>query len=324
MWATSYKFAATNDGRVVLDMFEEPFRRSGLMIGFIFNLNRPPFDDVRVRRAFNLAFPYEAINETIFFNQYTRLKSFFDGIPLASAGLPEGRELEILEEIRDLVPPETFTVEFVNPINDKASERGNLRQALKLLTDAGWTLDGNRLVDGTGRQLEIEYLMNGPSFEKIALRYQAQLAKIGIKFTLRPVDTSQFQNRLRSRDFDLVYTGWGQSMSPGNEQIDYFGSESAERAGSRNYGGISDPAIDQLIDRIIQAPNRDELVAATKALDRVLLANHYLVPGWTLRASRVARWDRYAHPDPLPEFSIGFPTIWWFDEGLAEMVEGKS
>jgi microcin C transport system substrate-binding protein len=321
VWASSYEFGATKDGRVIRELFEEPYRTSGLMVGFIFNLNRAPFDDIRVRRAFNLAFPYEDINETIFFSQYTRLKSYFDGIPLASSGLPEGRELEMLEEIRDLVPEETFTTVFTNPVNNRKTERNNLREALRLLKEAGWTLDGNKLVDSSGKQMEAEFLMNGPTYEKIALRYQAALAKIGVSFSIRPADTSQYQNRLRSRDFDIVYSGWGQSMSPGNEQIDYFGSESAARDGSRNYGGVSDPGIDALIEKIIKSPDREDLVAATKALDRVLLAHHYLVPGWTLRASRTARWDRFAHPDPLPEFSIGFPTIWWLDEEKAAAVE---
>ncbi|MHA1158034.1 MAG: extracellular solute-binding protein [Alphaproteobacteria bacterium] len=324
VWATGYDFGAVDDGRVVREMFEEPYRSSGLMVGFVFNLARAPFDDPRVRRAFNYAFPYEDINETIFFSQYTRLKSYFDGIPLASSGLPEGRELELLEEIRDLVPPATFTESFVNPVTDNASERNNLRAALALLREAGWTLDGNELVNADGKQLEVEFLMNGPLFEKIALRYQTQLEKIGINFTLRPADTSQFQNRVRSRDFDIIYTGWAQSMSPGNEQIDYFGSESAAREGSRNYGGVADPAIDALIAKIIQAPDRGELVVATRALDRVLLANHYLVPGWTLRASRIAHWDRYDRPDPLPEFAVGFPTIWWWDEARAAEVEDGS
>ncbi len=324
VWATSYDFDAVNDGRVILELFEEPYRSAGLMTGFIFNLARQPFDDVRVRRAFNLAFPFEEINETIFFSQYTRLKSYFDGIPLASSGLPEGRELEILEGIRDLVPAAAFTETFTNPVTTTATERGNLREAIGLLREAGFTLDGNRLVDASGKQLEVEYLMNGPLFEKIALRYQAQLAKIGIKLTLRPADTSQYQNRVRSRDFDMIYSGWAQSMSPGNEQIDFFGSDSATREGSRNYGGVADAGVDTLIQKILQAPDRDELIATTKALDRVLLANHYLVPGWTLRAARVARWDRYARPETLPEFAVGFPTIWWWDDDKAQAVEDKS
>ena len=318
VWATGYDFPAVKDKRVILEMFEEPYRSAGLMVGFIFNLNRDPFKDVRVRQAFDLAFPFEDINKSIFYGQYTRMKSYFDGIPLASSGLPEGRELEILNEVKDKVPPEVFTTPYANPANDSpTASRNNLRAALALLQEAGWQLKGNKLVDASGKQLTAEFLMNGPLYEKIALRYQTELAKIGIHLDIRSVDSSQYENRLRSRDFDIVYSGWAQSMSPGNEQIEFFGSQSADREGSRNYGGIRNPAVDAIIEKIIHAPNRDDLIAATKALDRVLLWNHYLVPGWTLRKARVARWDRYSHPDPLPEYSIGFPTIWWWDADRA-------
>jgi len=318
VWATGYDFPAIRDKRVVLQMFEEPYRTAGLMVGFIFNLDRAPFTDPRVREAFNLAFPYEDINKSLFYGQYTRLGSYFDGIPLASEGLPTGRELELLEEIKDQVPPEVFTEVYENPVGDTPTQaRNNLRAALKLLQEAGYNLDGNRLVGPDGKQLTVELLLNGPVYEKIALRYQQELAKVGIRLEIRSVDTSQYENRVRSRDFDLMYSGWAQSMSPGNEQIEFFGSESAERDGSRNYGGVKNPAVDFLIRKIVSAPNRDDLIAATKALDRVLLWNHYLVPGWTLRAARVARWDRFGHPDPLPEYAVGFPQIWWWDADKA-------
>ena len=318
VWATGYDAPAVNDGRIKLEMFEEPYRGSGLMVGFIFNLNRTKFQDPLVRRAFNYAFPYEEINKSIFFSSYTRINSFFAGLDFASKGLPKGRELEILEELKDQVPPEVFSEEFVNPLNaDPSAERNNLRKALALFNDAGWQVKDGKLVNGDGEPMKIEYLMNGPLFEKIALRYQTQLAKIGVELSIRPVDTSQYGRRVDNRDFDMIFTGWGQSISPGNEQIEYFGSESADREGSRNYGAIKNPAVDAIIQKIVQAPNRDELEAATAALDRVLLWNHYLVPGWTLRAARIAHWDRFDRPDPLPEFSIGFPSIWWWDEEKA-------
>jgi len=294
-----------------------------VMAGFVFNLNRDMFKDPRVRWAFNLAFPYEDINKSIFYGQYVRLKSYFDGIPLAATGLPQGRELEILNEVKDQVPPEVFTKEFANPVNDSPNaERNNLRQALSLLQQAGWQLGpNNKLVDQkTGKPFTVEFLMNGPLYERIGLRYQAELAKIGITFNIRPVDSSQFENRLRTRDYDLIYDGWAQSMSPGNEQLEYFGSDSADREGSRNLGAIKNPAVDKVIQHILHTKDRDELVAATKALDRVLLWNNYVVPGWTLRSSRVARWDRFSHPDPLPAYQIGFPTIWWWDADKAAKV----
>ena len=314
VWATGYDTPAVKEKKVILEKFEEPYRKSGLMTGFIFNLKRPPFDDPRVRQAFNLAFPFEEINKTIFYSQYVRLKSYFDGIELASSGLPEGRELEILETVRDKVPPQVFTEPYVNPKNDTpGATRKNLRTAAELLKQAGFELKDDKLVDKTGKPLNAEFLMNGPIYEKVALRYQGELAKLGIGLTLRTVDTSQYENRYRSRDFDIMYAGWGQSTSPGNEQNEYFGSASAERPGSRNFGGIKNPAVDAMIQQVIFAKDRDDLIAATRALDRVLLWNHYLVPGWTLRAQRVARWDRFSHPDPLPQYSVGFPTIWWWD-----------
>ena len=321
VWATGYDFPAVKAKKVVLELFEEPYRTAGLMVGFIFNENREVFKDVRVREAFDLAFPFEDINKTLFYGQYTRLKSYFDGIPFAAEGLPEGRELALLEEIRDKVPPEVFTEVYKNPVNNSSgASRANLKAALALLTEAGWELKGNKLVDKDGKQMTVEFLMNGPLYEKIALRYQQELKKIGIDFQIRPVDTAQYENRVRSRDYDIVYSGWAQSMSPGNEQIEYFGSESADREGSRNYGAIRNPAVDALVEKIIKAPDRDELIAATKALDRVLLWNRYLVPGWTLRAVRSARWDRYGHPEPLHEYSICIPTIWWWDAAKALKV----
>jgi microcin C transport system substrate-binding protein len=319
LWATAYDFPAVKDGRVVKEMFEEPYRSSGVLVGFVFNLNRDVFKDVRVRQAFNLALPFEDMNKTLFFDQYKRIDSYFYGSALASSGLPEGKELEILNGLKDKIPPEVFTTPYANPVNDTGSaQRDNLRLALKLLGEAGFELRGNALVNkATGAPLSVEYLLDGPNFEKVALAYQTALRKIGIDLKIREVDTSQYENRVRARDFDIIYSGWAQSMSPGNEQIDFFGSSSADREGSRNLGAVRDPAVDAIIEQIIHAPDRDTLVAATKALDRVLLWNSYTVPGWTLRASRVARWDRFGHPDPLPDYSIGFPTIWWWDAAKA-------
>jgi microcin C transport system substrate-binding protein len=323
VWATAYKAPPVEDGRIKLEMFEQPYRGSGLMAGFIFNLNRTKFQDPRVRRAFDYAFPYEEINKSIFYDQYTRMDSYFDGLDFASMGLPEGRELEILEEVRNEVPPEVFTEEYFNPVNQtRSQERTNLRKALALFKEAGWELKGGKLVNDKGEQMAVEFLMNGPLYEKIALRYQTQLAKVGIEFSIRPVDSSQYERRVTSRDFDMIYSGWAQSSSPGNEQIEFFGSTSADREGSRNYGAIKNPAVDAIIRKIVQASDRAELEAATAALDRVLLWNHYLVPGWTLRASRVARWDRFGHPEPLPEYSIGFPRIWWWNADKAAQAGG--
>jgi microcin C transport system substrate-binding protein len=302
VWATGYDFPAVRDKRVVLEMFEQPYHTAGLMLGFIFNLNRAPFDDIRVRQAFDLAFPYEDINKSLFYSQYVRLDSYFDGIPLAAEGLPEGASWNARGGPRPSLTPEVFTEVFTNPDNSTpANARANLRAALQLLEEAGYKLEGNRLLGPDGRQLTAEFLMNGPLYERIALRYQQELLPRLASASRSARSTPRSTRTASAAATSTSCTAAGrQSMSPGNEQIEYFGSASADRDGSRNYGGIKNPAVDALIRKIVTAPDRDDLVAATKALDRVLLWNRYLVPGWTLRAARVARWDRFGHPEPLP------------------------
>lgn len=322
-WATGYDFPAAEDGRVVKELFENPYRDSGLMVGFIYNTRRDIFQDPLVREALAYAFDFEELNRTIFFEQYDRIDSYFFGSDLASEGLPEGLELEILEEVRDLIPERVFTQEYTLPVGGTPEAlRDNLRAALALLSEAGYSLDGNRLVDETGRQLGFEILLNGPTVEVIALHLQGNLAQIGIDATIRTADSSQFINRMRSRDYDVIYQGWAQSLSPGNEQRDYWGSSSADQENSGNYAGISDPGIDALINRIIFAEDRETLEAATRALDRVLLAHHFVLPTYTIRTARIARWDRFGHPDELPEYAIGFPSIWWWDEDRAARIGG--
>ncbi|WP_334175725.1 extracellular solute-binding protein [Pseudoxanthobacter sp.] len=324
-WATAYDFPAVKDGKVVLELF--PTRGSGIMVGFIPNLRRAQFQDPRVRRALNLALNYERMNRILFFGQYQRINSYFYGTELASGGLPQGRELEILTEVRakapaGSIPDSVFTTPYTNPVAETpAAERANFEQAMKLLNEAGYVMKGGQLVNaGTGQPFRIEFLLNGPTFERVGLQYKQSLARLGIELTLRTVDSSQYVNRVRAQDFDVIYTGWPQSLSPGNEQRAFFGSDSAGEAGSPNYAGIRNPAVDLLIDRIIYARDRDDLVAATHALDRVLLAEDYVIPGWTLPATRVARWNRFAHPERLPDYADGFPSIWWFDTALAGKI----
>lgn len=325
-WATSYDFPARRDGRVILEEFPE--RGSGVGVGFVFNLRRDKFKDVRVRQALNFALPFEDMNRTTFFGQYERIGSYFHGTDLASKGVPDGLEKQILEEARTKgpIPDEVFTKPYANPVaGDQTQERANLREALRLLREAGYTTEGTKLVDGkTKDPFRIEFLMNGPTFERVALRYREQLAKLGIELTIRPVDSSQYVNRLRSRDYELIYSGWGQSLSPGNEQLEYFATVSADREGSRNWAGIKNPAIDAIIQRIIFAKDRTELEAATRAMDRVLLWNHYMVPGWTIKKARMARWDRFGRPETLPYYAEpAFPTVWWWDAEKAAKNGGR-
>ncbi len=324
-WATTYDFPAVQRGGVVLEEFENPYRDNGVMVGFIPNLRRDVFQDERVRRAVNHAFDFETLKRTIFYGQYDRVQSYFHGTELASEGLPQGRELEILESVKDQIPPEVFTEPYTNPVGgDPQKERENLRQALSLLQEAGYELRGRELIDAeTGEQLSFEILLNGLTIEAVALSLQGNLRKIGVDARVRSVDTPQYINRVRARDFDMIYAGWAQSLSPGNEQRDYWGSNAADSPSSQNFAGIADPGVDALIQRVVLAEDRDELVAATRALDRVLLAHNYVIPSYTLRQARIARWDRFSRPDPLPEYSIGFPTIWWWDEEKAAAIGGS-
>lgn len=322
-WATAYDFPAVADGRVIKELFPQDYADNGVLVGFVPNLRREKFQDERVRKALNYAFDFEELSNTLFFNQYERIDSYFFGLPFRSSGLPEGEELDILNSVKDLVPPTVFTEPYANPVSgDPTKLRANLREALNLLTEAGYKLEGTQLVGPDGKQLSIEILLNGPTIEPVAQNLVTNLGQIGVAVTLRTVDSPQYINRARSFDFDVIYSGWTQSFSPGNEQRYFFGSSSANEEGSQNYAGIADPGVDALIDKIIAADDRATQEAAVKALDRTLLHHNYVVPSYTLRNSRIARWDRFSHPETLPEFSSGFPTIWWFDEAKAARTGG--
>ncbi|WP_406856195.1 extracellular solute-binding protein [Alsobacter sp. KACC 23698] len=322
-WATGYDFPAVRDGRVVKEEFSE--RASGRMQGFVFNLRRERFQDQRIRRAFNLAFDFEEMNKTVFYGLYQRIGSYFEGTELASKGLPEGLEKQILESVRDKVPASVFTRPYVNPVNgDPTAVRDNLREADKLLKEAGWEIKGGKRVNAKGEQLSAEFLAYDPTSERFILFYKPSLERLGIAVSLRIVDPSQYENRMRSFDYDITTDLWAQSLSPGNEQRDFWGSAAADRPGSRNTAGIKDAGVDALIDRVIFAKDRDELVAATKALDRVLLAHDYVVPQWTTPTTRTARWNRFGRPATMPRYaSPAFPTVWWWDAALAQKTGGR-
>ena len=312
-WATGYDFPAVQQGRVKREEIENPFRATGVMQALVPNMRREMFQDERVREALNYALDFEELNRTIFADQYDRVDSFFFGTELASKGLPEGRELEILNEYKDKVPAKIFTEPFANPVGgDPQKARDNLRKAVALLREAGYEIKGNRMVKTeTGKPLSFEILLSSPTLERVALPYAQNLKRIGIDARIRTVDPSQYTNRARSFDYDMTWNVWAQSLNPGNEQGDYWGSQSVDRQGSQNYAGISDPVIDDLINRIIFAKDRDELIATTKALDRVLLAHHYVVPLYYRLAMPIAYWDRIVRPANLPEYGLGFPDAWW-------------
>jgi microcin C transport system substrate-binding protein len=317
-WATAYDFPAVNEKRVIKEEF--PINNRGVMQAFAFNIRRPKFQDPRVRLAFNYAFDFEEMNKQIFFGQYKRITSYFDGTELASSGLPAGRELEILEAVRDKVPAEVFTTPYTNPVGgDPQKVRVNLHEALRLFKEAGYEVRNERMVNAkTSEPYTVEFLADDPSFERVFLFYKPSLDRLGITVSVRTVDDAQYQNRLRNWDFDVITNSWGESLSPGNEQRGYWGSQAADQPGSFNLIGIKNPAVDAMIDQVIFAKSRDDLVAATHALDRVLLWNHYVVPQWTYGKERTARWDRFSHPDVMPKYGASdFPTIWWWDSEKA-------
>ncbi len=338
-WATGYDFQAVKNGWVKKEAIPVEGDPAPMQT-FVFNLRRKQFQDPRVRQAFALAFNFEETNKQLFFDLYRRAKSYFDNSELASKGLPQGRELEILNEVRDEVPPEVFTTEWKNPVNKSPEDfRNHMREASKLLAEAGWTLQENIVEKGScgffcsilrtvglssverenvlrnadGEVLKAEFLLDSPVFQKIVLPYVQNLQKLGIKASVRMVDSAQYKRREETHDYDIIIGGFPQSISPGNEQRDYFGSISADKPGTRNLAGIKNPAVDKLIDRIVFAKDRAELVAATHALDRVLLWNFYVVPQWYYPFERLATWDTFGRPQKLPRMTAGLLQTWWID-----------
>jgi microcin C transport system substrate-binding protein len=324
-WSVAYDFPAVHDGRVIKEKF--PVLSSGRMQGWALNQRRPLFKDVRLRRAFNYAFDFEEMNRTLSTGEYHRDSSYFDGIPdFMATGLPEGLELEMLEPLRDKVPPEVFTTPYKDPVNGSPEAvRNNLREATRLLKEAGFEIRDRKLVDPSGQPVSVEILCADEGNERISLFYKPSLERLGVTVSIRRVDSVQFENRTRDYDFDMTTVVWGQSLSPGNEQREWFGSQAADKPGSRNMGGIKNPAVDVLIERIIFAKNRAEQIAACKAMDRVLLWNFYCVTQFNYPFNRYARWDRFSHPDPLPKYGVsGFPTVWWYDADKAAKTGKRS
>jgi microcin C transport system substrate-binding protein len=317
-WATNYDFPAVRSGKVVKNG-DVVLQNPRPMQAFVFNTRRAKFADPRVRHAFNMVMNFEWLNQNIFYGQYKRVSSFFENTELAAKGLPEGKELAILEEVRSEVPPEVFTAEYKNPVNDNPTDvRNNARAAVKLLEDAGWQVKNGALTNAkTGDAMTVEFMLVQENMMRVVSPYIQTLERLGVKSTVRIIDVPQYQQRTDNFDFDVIVDSFPQSDSPGNEQRDFWGSAAADRAGSRNSIGIKSPAVDKLIDKIIFAKDRDELVAACRALDRVLQWNYYVVPQWYAPNERFAYWNRYSHPETLPTRAIGFPTVWWYDQEKA-------
>ncbi len=324
-WAMAYDFPAVSDKRVILEEF--PINNVAMMQAFAFNIRRAKFQDPRLRLAFNYAFDFEEMNKQIFFGQYKRIGSYFEGTDLAATGLPSSAELELLEPYRDKIPAEVFKKAYTNPVcENPAAVRNNLREAVRLLKEAGYEIRDQQLTNSkTGEPFTIELLGNTPLFERVFLFYKPSLERLGIDVTVRTVDEAQYVNRLRTWDFDVIIYAWGDTLLPGNELRDYWSTEAADQPGSDNVIGIKNPAVDAMIERIILAKNRGDLVTAARALDRILLWNHYAVPQWSYNKLRTARWDRFSHPEQLPKYGSGaFPTVWWWDADKAAKVGSRS
>lgn len=322
-WATAYNFPAFQTGDVIKKDFQTQSPEP--MQGFVLNQRRPLFQDRLVREALTIPFDFESMNRTLFFGFNTRTSSYFQGTDLASSGLPQGKELEILEKYRDKLPPELFTQEFKLPVYDSPqAERKYLKQAVDLFAKAGWVIKGGKMVNAkTGAPFKFEILGWNDTDQVIASPYIANLRKIGVAATLRIIDQTQYINRVNNFDFDVVTGLFGQSDSPGNEQRDFWSSKAADAPGSRNLMGIKDPIVDALVDRIIFATDRDDLVAATHALDRVLLWNFYVLPQYHRSAVWLAYWNKFGFPDKQPAYVGADIDSWWIDPDKEKALAAK-
>lgn len=307
-WATGYQLDSVRSGQIVTNKIADKTPQG--MQGFWFNLRKEKFQDVHVREAISLLFDFEWANKTLFYGAYTRINSFYAGSELATEREISQQEIDILTPYKDLLPRSVF--EPINFAQTKADGdvRLQMREAVKLLEKAGYQLKDSKMQDKNGQQLSFEFLLYSKDFERVVQPFRRNLQRIGIKTTIRLVDVSQFINRLNSFDFDLVSLRKGQSISPGNEQLGYWGCDSRMQAGTANWAGICSPVIDQLASQLIMAETREELVNTTKALDRVLLAQHMVIPQWYLPAYRIAYWNKFSRPKIAPSYDLGLST-WW-------------
>lgn len=304
-WATEYDIPAFRDGRIVKT--EVKTEQPSGMQALAFNIRRPIFQDKRVRQALAQMMDFQWLNRSLFYGSYARTDSFFDNSELASSGVPEGDELAVLEPFRAQLPPELFTEAMTVPDGDGSGAlRTNARAALRLLREAGWELKNNKLTDASGNVFRFEILNDNPQMERVVLPYIEWLKKIGIEASLRSVDSAQYEARTNAFDYDMIIAGWGQSLSPGNEQRGMWGCAARDLPGSQNAVGICDPVVDALIDRLVVASTRPQLVATTRALDRVLLSGWYVIPQYHSPVIRLAYWDRFGHP---PKDGLAGPSL---------------
>lgn len=314
-WARDMTGARFQSGELVKKLFPH-FNNAGMQ-GFLMNTRKPVFQDPRVRQAVGLALDFEWTNKSLFYGQYTRAESFFSNSYLAAKGLPEGLELEFLKAYRDILPQEVFDTPLRAPVVDGESGlRKNLREAKKLLASAGYTVKDGMLVNHAGEQLSFEITLVSQTFERVMAAFVSNLEKLGMKVSYRTIDSTLYTERLKNFDFDMIVASYGQSLSPGNEQRNFWHSEAADKPGSNNYAGIKSKAVDGLIEKIIYAKNQDELTAACKALDRVLWYGYYLVPNWYMSGYRIAYHDKFSQPEVLPQYYGPLQLIltWWMEK----------
>ncbi|PWU21527.1 MAG: hypothetical protein C5B49_02535 [Bdellovibrio sp.] len=311
-WQQGYESEGKRKGQMIQELIPDNSPQG--YQGFDFNLRRPLFKSKEVREAIALLFDFEWMNKNLFFDAYTRSASYFENSPMAARGLPTGEELRILAKFKAQLPPELFPQPFTLPTNNTDEERqANLRKALKLFEQAGWKSSGGALKNAAGQPFQFEYLMTAsPAFERVVLAFQQSLKKAGIQMSVRTVDGAQYINRLRDFDFDMISSRQGESDSPGNEQRDFWGSAAAKQKGSRNFPGIENPVIDEIIEGLVAAKTVPSLTAHVRALDRVLLWNHYSVLNWYLPKDRLAFWNKFGRPKKNAPRMPNFNT-WWLD-----------
>lgn len=318
-WATAYDFPALKDGRVVKT--EIPDETPSGAQGFFFNLRREKFQDIRVREALNLAFDFEWTNKNLFFDSYTRTASFFENSPMKAEGMPTPGELALLEPLRDSLRPEVF-VEAIIPVTSDGSgqDRKLLRRASALLDEAGWTADGTLRRNARGETLDVEFLIESPVFERVLAPYVKNLKLLGVNASIRTVDEAQYQKRREEFDFDVMSSRFSTGLTPGDELRVFFGSDSASKPGTYNLSGVASPAIDALLDKVVEAKSREELNTAGKALDRVLRAEQFWVPNWYKGTYWLAYWDKFGRPETKPKYDRGILDTWWYDEAKAKRI----
>ena len=311
-WATSYELSAVENKLIKKELIEHSNPQG--MQAFVFNIRKNYFKDVRVREALSYAFDFEWTNQNLFYSAYKRTNSFFENSELASFGTPQGKEFKLLHKYKDQLPKKLFLTEYNPPkTNGSGFIRKELSIANNLLKEAGWEIRNGILTNKeNNKPFKFEILLVSPAFERIVLPFKDNLKKLGIEVTVRTVDSSQYQQRLETFDFDMIVSSFRQSLSPGNEQRDFWGSNAANTIGSRNLIGVENSIVDILIEKIISSENREELIITTKALDRVLLWNHYVIPQWHISAYRVLYWDIFNKPKIRPKYSLGTET-WWIE-----------